>query len=146
MNEERKDQRKGANEIKKSVTERKTQVEKELQRTGGKEIMFEKMDKEDKKVKIISNNCNKVEKIDIVKRMNEEIRLQREEIRQRDKGKNESIASENHLMFEQKDKRPKKRGFKKKVSAKLVHPRPERDMCRYEKLREDNIKKRRGNA
>ena len=100
------------------------------------------MDKEDKKVKIISKNCNKVEKVDIVRRMNEEIRLQREEIRQRDKGKNELNALENNLMFEQKDKRPKKRGFKKKVSAKLVHPRPERDICRYEKVREDIIKER----
>ena len=45
-------------------------------------------------------------------------------------------------MFEQTYKKTKKRGFKKKVSAELVHPRPERDMCRYEKLREDIIKER----
>ena len=72
------------------------------------------MDKEDKKVKIISKNCNKVKKIYIVKRMNEEIRLQREEIRQRDKGKNESNALENNLMFEQKDKRPNKKRIQEK--------------------------------
>ena len=74
--------------------------------------------------------------------MNEEIRMQREEIRQKDKGRNELNALKNDVMFEQTHKRQKKRGFKKKVSAELVHPRPERDMCRYEKLREDIIKER----
>ena len=96
-----------------------TEVEKEGKRTGAKEIMFEKIVKEKRKAKKISKNHNKVEKVDIVKRMNEEIRMQSEEIRQKDKGKNELNALENNVKFEQTYKRQKKEDSRKKFLLSL---------------------------
>ena len=51
-------------------------------------------------------------------------------------------ALESNKMYKQMDRRQRKRVLNKKVSAKLVHPRPERDKCQYEKIREDIIKDR----
>ena len=50
---------------------------------------------------------------------------------------------ETKVNFAQNDRKYKSRGFKTKVSAMLVHPRPGMQLCRYEQIREEIVRERR---
>ena len=122
--------RKKYEEIKEAKEKRVAVITLKIEQIKGKK-------KKCPKKSVANSNHEKVEK---VKRFNEHKLIEME--RENPGMKKEKSNLETKLKIAQNDRKQKRRGLKKKLSAKLVHPRPERQLCRYEQIREDNVRER----